>query len=46
MQQMEENFTANTEQPTIAANTTATTAVLKGVRCKFLSILTPADKIR
>ena len=43
---MEENFTASTEQPTMAASTTATTAVLKGVRCRFLSILTPADRIR
>ena len=43
---MEENFTASTEQPTMAASTVTTTAVLKGVRCKFLSILTPADRIR
>ena len=46
MQQMEENFTASIEHPTMAASTTATTAVLKGVRCRFLSILIPADKIR
>ena len=43
---VEEKFTASTEQPTMAASTTATTAVLKGVRCRFLSILTPADRIR
>ena len=43
---MDENDTAATEQPTMAAITTASTVQLNGVFFRPLAIFSPAERIR
>lgn len=43
---MDEKETASTEQLTMAATTAASTSRLKGVRSRFFSIFSPAERIR